>query len=58
MADVRETVASVGRVADAENTIIFSKGSSIITSGPGNTIANEAIKMGPRTQFIVPNDGL
>ena len=45
VADVNKTLASVGMMTDADNTIIFSKGRSIITSDKGGKIADAAIKL-------------
>ena len=44
VADVHKTLASVGRMTDANNTIIFSKGRSIITSDKDGKVANAAFK--------------
>ena len=44
VADVSKTLGSVGKMTEAENTIIFSKGRSIITSDPGGKIAEAAFK--------------
>ena len=44
MADVHKTLASVGKMTDAENTIIFSKGRSVITSDPEGKVAEAAFK--------------
>ena len=43
VADVHKTLASVGRMTEAGNTIIFSQGKSIITSDKDGAIANAAI---------------
>ena len=43
VADVHKTLASVGKMTEAGNTIIFSKGKSIITSDRDGKIANAAI---------------
>ena len=44
VADVHKTLASVGRMTDADNTIIFSKGRSIITSDPDGEVAGAAFR--------------
>ena len=45
VADVHKTLASVGKMTDADNTIIFSKGRSIITADKDGKVAEAAIKM-------------
>ena len=44
VADVNKVLASVGKMTDADNTIIFSKRRSVITSDPTGEIAEAAIK--------------
>ena len=41
--DVKKVLGSVGRMTDANNTIIFSKGKSIITSDPYGAVARAGI---------------
>ena len=44
VADVHKTLASVGKMTDAGNTIIFSKGRSIIATDKEGEVAKAAIK--------------
>ena len=45
VADVSKPLGSVSKMTKAENTVIFSKGRSIITSDPGGKIAEAAFKL-------------
>ena len=50
VADVKKTLASVGKMTDADNTIIFSKGRSIITADKSGDVARAALDAAnPRT---------
>ena len=45
VADVSKPLGSVSKMTKAENTVIFSKGRSVITSDPGGKIAEAAFRM-------------
>ena len=50
-ADVRKVLGSVGRMNDAENTVIFSKGRSVIIKDPNSEIAKRAISMAKKERI-------
>ena len=42
-ADVKKVLGSVGRISEAENTVVFSKGMSAIIKDPGAQLADKLI---------------
>ena len=50
-ADVKKVLGSVGRMNEAENTVIFSKGRSVIIKDPNSEIAKKAISMAKKERI-------